>query len=356
MASVTYCGIDFHKRTSTICMMDEKGGNIERATIESKQLVRFLANKKNLMIGIEASGGTNHMVDKLKLSGHDVRIINPNKMALVGYAGKKTDDKDSEAIANCLRLNFISEVHHKSLVSRELKSLIVGREMLVRSKVNEINHIRGTLREYGLTIPAGVERFMQLADQTIAKVESALIRHHLEFLMEKVRSYKNRISEMEESLEQLTCELEMAQKIRTIPGVGLMTMCMFLAVTDDIKRFEDAKSFASYLGLVPREHSSGDKRRMGAITRSGSEVLRRYLIHGSRSVLSIGHRAQKHKDDDNIKWALALKKRVGMNKATVALAHRMARIAFAIMRDGTYYGEIAKNHKRPKVVNFTFSK
>ena len=143
---------------------------------------------------------------------------------------------------------------------------------------------------------------------------------------------------MEQRLISYTQNMEAVKRLRTIPGVALMTACALVAVADDIARFDDAKSFASYLGLVPTENSSGDKRRMGKITRSGSEILRRYLIHGARSVITASERypATVAKDHNKL-WALKVKKRSGMNKACVALAHRMSRVAFAMLRDGESY-------------------
>ena len=120
----------------------------------------------------------------------------------------------------------------------------------------------------------------------------------------------------------------------TIPGIGLKTAIALVAVTDDISRFKNAKHFASYLGLVPSESSSGDKKRYGSVTKSGPEIARRYLVHGARSNI----RYTKEADTDpNKLWALRLKNRVGMNKATVAMAHRMARIAYSVLRSNESY-------------------
>ena len=125
-------------------MKDFNGKATEKTmNIETGRLVSYLSNRKNLLIGIEASGGTNDMVEKLKLSGHDVRIINPTKFRAVGIGGKKTDERDAETIADYLRTNLIPEVHHKSKNSRELKSIIVMREHLVRCRTNGSVKIQG---------------------------------------------------------------------------------------------------------------------------------------------------------------------------------------------------------------------
>jgi transposase len=139
---------------------------------------------------------------------------------------------------------------------------------------------------------------------------------------------------MEKALLEFTKDDKRVELLQTIPGIGPMGALAITAVMDDCGRFEDSKHFASYIGLVPREHSSGDKRRLGSITRSGSEIVRRYLIHGARAVLL--HTSEKNKDE-NRAWARKLKDKKGMNKATVALAHRMARIAHSVLRTGKPY-------------------
>lgn len=332
-----YCGVDFHKRTSTFYVVNGEGKPVETGTLESSQLVAYLANKKHFLVGIEASGGTNDMVAKIKALGLDVKIVNPNKFRAIGLGGKKTDARDAQMLAEALRLNFIPEVHHKSLYARQLKSLIVGREMLVRSRVNMMNHVRGTLREYGISMTQGKEAFLEGVDSAIGQVECVFIREHLTDLSGRIKALCEREKAIEVQLEELSKADERIMKLRTIPGIGLMTSVTFVAVMDDCGRFKSAKHFASYIGLVPSEHSSGDKRRMGSVTRSGSEILRRYLIHGARSVLMYSLRSNSVKSDRMKSWAVSLKDRVGMNKATVALAHRLSRIGYAVLRDGKTY-------------------
>ena len=337
--SILFCGIDFHKNTCSISIVDENGKVIESHTKQTEGVVKFLSGRKFAKIGVEASGGVNDFANKLITSGHAVDIIDPKAFRLVGMNGKKTDKKDARALAECLRLNFIPKVHLKSLRSRELKSLLMSREMTVATRVNICNHIRGTLREYGLPIPAGKEKFFEEVCASITQVENGYIRATLFELLDLARNLMGKEGEIEKRIQELNENDERVKRLRTIPGVGLMTSSAMVSVIDDISRFKKAKDFASYVGLVPRENSSGDKRRMGSITKSGSEILRRYLIHGARSVLMHAHKSE----DPNLKWAMKLKERVGMNKATVALAHRMARIAFCILRDGSSYGEIKKS-------------
>lgn len=332
-----YCGIDFHKNTSTYCVLTADGDVFEKpTTIRTSKLVSYFSNRKDYQIGIEATGGANDIVEKLKASGHQVVLIDTVKFKAIGIGGKKTDEKDARAIAEILRLNYLPEVFHKSIKSRRVKSLLVHREHLVHTKVNAVNHIRGMLREYGITMSAGIDNFWKAASMRINELQDLILKQDLQWLYDQAKQIDKQILSINEQIENLGLDDERVSRLKTIPGFGPIISLLMLAIIDDIKRFDDAKKFGSYLGLTPREFSSGDKRRLGAITRSGPEMLRRYLIHGARAVLL---HTTDQTIDPNRKWAYKLKEKAGMNKATVALAHRMSRIAFAMLRDGTSYME-----------------
>lgn len=341
-----YCGIDFHKNTSSICLIAEDGSQVQHATVKTTRLRSFLVSYQIAKIGIESSGGTNHMVDILKADGHDVRIINSNTFKAIGLGGKKTDKRDAEAIAQAMRVNFVPEVFHKSKRAREIKSLLVCRELCVNNRVSAINHVRGTLREYGITIPQGFEKFLELASSSIESLENGCIKSALRGHLEHVHKYMKDEKEIEAAIAEFTKGDERLERLRSIPGVGPLGSYAALAVIDEVSRFSNSKQLASYLGLVPKEHSSGGTRMMGSITRSGSEIMRRYLIHGARAILM---HAKENDPDPNKRWALRLKDKVGMNKATVALAHRMARLIWCILKENRKYSPkppLAKTKKR----------
>lgn len=330
-----FCGIDFHKNTSTFCVLTENGDVIEKpTTIRTVKLVSFFSNRKDYHIGIESTGGANDMVERLKSSGHKVTLIDTVKFKAIGIGGKKTDEKDARAIADILRLNYLPEVFHKSLRSRRIKSLLVHREHLVHSRINSTNHIRGLLREYGITMPVGADQFWKCAGGRIKELADPILKEDLQWLYEEAKKFDLQIDVIDEQVKNLGQDDERVERLKSIPGFGPVTSLLMLAIIDDVNRFPDAKRFGSYIGLVPREFSSGDKRRLGSITRSGPEMLRRNLIHGARAVLL---HTTDQTTDLNRKWAYRLKEKAGMNKATVALAHRMARIAFAMLRDNTFY-------------------
>jgi transposase len=289
---------------------------------------------KNYVIALEASGGTFDAAAKLESYGHEVLLVNPSQFKAIGLNGKKSDKRDAKAIATALRMGFIPEVRKKNLYSRQLKALIKSRDFVVKSRTSLICHIRGILREFGLVMPAGVENFYEQAVEKVQALECVQIRHTLLVLLEQVGELKTQEQMIEKELKEITKEDVRIANLQTIPGVGLVTAVAFASTIEDAKYFSDANKVASYLGLVPREFSSGDKVRFGGITKSGSEITRRYLIHGARTYMRYVNRDNK---DNTRRWAARIKDKSGMNKAVVAVAHKTAKVMYAVLRDGTIY-------------------
>jgi len=334
--SEIYCGIDFHKNTSMVIAVNDKGEKVVQDNIKSANLKTYFSStqKAGWKIAIEATGGSNHVAQMLRDLNLSVTLINPNQFRGIGIGGKKTDERDALALANGLRMGFAPAVHLKTLQSRQLKTLLTSREILVRHRCSLMNHIRGTLREYGVVFPAGAEEFYMNAEEKVKSLTDGMIR---EFLLTQVTEVKRLLAQekkLEADLESTYGQDDRIKRLRSIPGVGPMVSLSMLAIVDgDIDRFPNASCFAAFLGLVPSVSASANKRMMGSITRSGPEMLRRYLIHGARAWM----RYSAENGDKNRKWAEQVKGRRGQNKAVVALAHRIARICYAVLRDGTYY-------------------
>jgi transposase len=342
-----YLGIDFHKNTSTLCFLEAGGdpkGKLE--TIQTALLCKYLSNKKNLIIGIEASGGVNHYAMLLREQGHEVKIINPNLFRGIGVGGKKTDDRDARALAQALRNECAPEVYLKSLNARRKKSLIVSREEAVNHRTGLICHIRSTLREYGVGIPTGRENFEEQVGKLIEVFEYPPIKIVLQKKLERCRQLNEEIILIEAQLAHVFSGDEGVHRLQSMPGIGPMSAYMLRILGEEISRFKNAKEFSSYLGLVPSVHSSANKRHMGSITRSGSELARRYLIHGARAAMNYAPDGDK-----SLTWAKAVEGRRGKNKATVALANRLARTAFAMMRDQTEYSGRKKKKYKPRPID-----
>ena len=348
-----YVGIAFHKNQSVLYTTDQRGnlvGDFPRIkTIQTKNLPSYFSNKEPCLIAIEATGGVNPYAQGLIDLGHCVHIINPNKFRGIGVSGKKTDERDAKALNTFLRLNPNSdcEVHLRSLNSRELKSLLVSRELSVHTRVSLTNHIRGILRESGITLPVGVNKFWEKALPAISKLKNPFIQSTLKELYNQSSSLRDQEESITSRIEFLTQDNESIKRLRTLPGVGLLTAVAMTAIIDDVHRFSDANKFSIYLGLVPTVTASANTRMMGSITKSGNELLRRYLIHGARSWLK---KRTICKHDPVRKWALEVESRRGTNKAVVALARKMSCICYAMLRDGRGYKEFAFEAKSQKAI------
>lgn len=329
-----YCGMDFHKKDTELCVMDAEGLVVEQVRVPSAKLVQFLSNRKSYVIGIEASGGVMDMATRLEEAGHKVTIINPAQFRGIGITGKKNDKNDAKALATVLRMGCAPEVHKKTLYSRQMKSLLASRDLAVRLRVSISNHIRGTLREYGIVMNAGMEAFWKESGKKVQAMECPIMRGILSELLDRAAAMRDQEAAIEEALNLLTRDDERIGRLEAVPGVGRMSAVAFVAAIDDPRRFSDARKVGSYLGLTPRENSSGNKVRFGAITKCGPELTRRYLVHGARSVFRY-----KNTGGGIRAWAARIEKRAGTNKAIVAIAHKNARIMFAMLRDGTKFGE-----------------
>jgi transposase len=333
--------MDFHKKDTELCVVDEGGKILEQVRVGSDKLVKFLSNRKEYHIAIESSGGVMDMASKLEAVGHKVTIINPSQFRAIGITGKKNDKNDAKALATALRLGFVPEVHKKTLYARQIKSLLVSRDLVVRLRVSMTNHIRGILREYGVVMSAGAESFWKESHKKVQELECPIMRDVLKELLDQASELKSQEAGIENSLKLLTKEDERIERLQTVPGVGMVTAAAFVATIDDPSRFSDSTKVGSYLGLTPRENSSGNKVRFGSITKCGPELVRRCLIHGARAVF-------RYKDDPKNKirmWAAKVEKRSGTHKAIVAVAHKNARIMYSMLKNGTSFGEQKKVQK-----------
>lgn len=335
MTNKHYCGLDYHKNFTQVCVMDKKGIILTEERVKTSILIPYLANK-SYVIGIEASSGVFDVAEKLEQQGHTIKIINPSQFKAIGINGKKTDKNDAKAIATALRVDCIPEVRKKNLYSRKMKSLLKTRDFLVKSRTSFICHLRAMLREYGLVMPSGVESFYSNIVEKINQIDCAHLRKSMSALLDHICQLKDECSLVEEEIDNISKNDDRIKRLQTVPGVGKLTAVAFVAIVEDASYFDNADKLSSYLGLVPREFSSGDKQRFGGITKAGSEILRRYLIHGARASMRYVNRDN---NDRTRRWAARLKDKSGTNKAVVALAHKRAKVCFALLRDGSHYGE-----------------
>jgi transposase len=269
--------------------------------------------------------------------GHQPVLLPPR--AVKRYRdGNKTDRNDAKSLLEASRNEEIRPVPLKTLAQQTLTSLHRLRSAWMATRTARINTVRGLLRELGLTIPLGARKVVPLVVGLLADPESAVplaLRPLLGEACEEIGQLEARIKSIERQLEALAKEIPTVRYLRSIPGIGLLTATALYAFVGEVRRFPTARHFASYLGLTPKEHSSGNQRRLGRISKRGDTYLRTLLTHGARAVLRAAHVADS--PSRLHAWALGVQQRRGHNVAAIALANKLARIVWAIWRKEQYF-------------------
>jgi transposase len=256
----------------------------------------------------------------------------------------KTDGADTKGLLEALRNDDLRPVPVKSVDQHVLAGLHRMRSAWMATRTARLNILRGLLRELGFSIPVGARQVLPHVGALVSDADSGLpdaLRPVLAESAREIRELEARVREVERSLETMSRGSDVLVRLRTIPGVGLLTATALVAFVGDVQRFPSGRHFASYLGLTPRESSSGLRRRLGAISKRGDPYLRMLLIHGARSVICHAKKAAAGERDRLREWALGRERVRGHNKAAVALANKLARIAWAVWRSGRAFAATA---------------
>src|SRR5688572_4589578 len=332
----TTVGIDLAKNVFEIALADERGHIVERQRLSRARFDRFFANRSACRIVMEACGSAHHHARRLSSQGHSVVLL-PAQYARAYVRRNKTDAADAAALIEAARCPDIRPVPIKSVDQQALQQLHRLRSQWMAARTARINFLRGCLREFGVGIPVGAKRAIQAVRDSLANPQCpvpALLHSSLLQLLAEVDSLQARCKHIERELARLHADDPVVHRLLGIPGVGPLTATAMRASVVDIQRFPSARHFASWLGLTSREHSSGERRRLGRISKQGDPYLRTLLIHGARAVLLAARSAQRRGSPlDRLRtWALDLQERRGHNKAAVALANKLARIVWATWR------------------------
>lgn len=306
----------------------------KRHRLRRTELLRFFANHPPSTVLMEACGSSSYWAREIERFEHRVRLLPPRHVRRY-RSGNKTDRADAKALLEAFRNEEIRPVPVKSPEQQAIAALHRLRAAWVESRTARLNAIRGLLAEQGLTLPPGPRRVVPQALAWVEDAEVALpepLRFALAEACAEVRELEQRLARLERQLEAAATLSPLAQKLRSVPGIGLLTATAIAGFVGDLHRFPSGRRFASYLGLTPREHSSGDARRLGAISKRGDVYLRTLLTHGARSLLA---GAARCRTPGPLRCRyLALAARIGHNKATIALANKLARYAWAVATKG----------------------
>ena len=328
-------GIDLAKQSFQLHGIDEAGQTVLKKKLSRKQLSAFVAQLPPCLIGMEACGGAHHWTRVFKTFDHTVHMMAP-QFVKPYVKSNKNDAVDAEAICEAVQRPSMRFVPEKSIEQQDLQSLHRIRSQVVARRTAQSNQIRGLLLEYGVVIPKGISHvrkqiplILEAADNGL----SDLFRELLNELYEEFVHLDERKEALEKKLHRLSAQNEDCQRLQTIPGVGLLIATALVAAIGDISVFKNGRELAAWIGLVPRQRSTGGKPTLLGISKRGDSYLRTLLIHGGRTVVRVAH---KHQDRRN-RWVSELDQRRGKNISAVAVANKNARIAWALLSKKTTY-------------------
>lgn len=341
-----FIGIDVHKKQSQICILDEQGTpHFEtRVPTSRADLSDVLRSYLPARIVLEASTPSEWVARHLETLGFDVIVADPGFAPMYATRDKKlkTDKRDARALAQAAKLGAYKPAHRLSDEQRAVRTQVLVRQTLVQARTKIINQIGAVLLGQGLRVGTGAAEHFAQRLEAAAVPES--LRALLEPLVGMLTPLNERIVQLEKELARRANSDEQTQRLQQIPGVGPLISLMFVAVLDGAQRFEGAHQVMSYLGLVPREKSSGEKQLRGHITKAGHTQMRALLVQAAMGIM----RLKKPETERLQKWAEKIAQRRGKRIATVALARRLAGVMWAMLRDGADYQAEPVRHKASK--------
>ena len=333
----TTIGVDLAKSVFEVGISEKPGSVKVQRRLSRKRFAEFVAAQPPATFVMEACGSAHYWSRKFRDHGHEVVLLPP--MRVRPYVGRnKTDRTDVKGILEAYRNTDIRPVPVKTLAQHQLAALHRVRSGWMATRTARINTVRGLLRELGIFIPVGASRVVPRVAELIEDADTEIsfaLRDVFNVMCAEIRDLELQIRSVEWQLEALAQETPAVEQLRSVPGVGLLTATALVAFVGDVQRFPSGRHFASYLGLTPRERSSGSRRRLGRISKRGDSYLRMLLVHGARSVLW----AAKSKDTTDSLYVRGLKIQSlrGHNKATVAVANKRARIIWSVWNRGRDY-------------------
>jgi transposase len=326
---ITTIGIDLAKNVFQIHGVDQRGKVIVRKRLRRQQVLTHFAQHPPCLVGMEACGGAHFWARKLQAQGHTVRLMAPQFVKPYVKANK-TDAADAEAICEAVTRPSMRFVPIKSADQQAILSLHRARQGFVRARTAQANQIRGLLAEYGITLAQGISHVANRLPEIIEDAENelpSLFRALLQRLVVHLRELNHQVQELEEQISAWHRNNEASQKLAGIPGVGPLTASALSASIGDARTFRNGRELAAWLGLVPRQYSSGGKPLLLGISKRGDAYLRTLMIHGARSVVRVAERKSTPTD----RWSTDLLERRHTNVVAVARANKNARIVWALL-------------------------
>ncbi len=325
-------GLDTSKAVFTLHGVDHDEKVVLRRNVKRVELEAFFAKLPLTLVAIEACGGSHYWGRRLTVLGHTVRLIPPQYVKPFVRRGKN-DRNYAEAIREAASRPGMPSVPVKAAERQAEAIVLSARELLVRQRTQLVNPVRGHAAEFGIVAAKGTSRLPTLLEIVAAgETMPDAAKEMLAFLGAQVAQLAGRVAELERQMKQQHKANAVSQLLAEVPGIGPIS-ALSLALTIDPGRFQFGRHFAAWLGLTPKEHSTGGRQRLGGISRAGNERLRQLLVLGAMAVIRYAKPGNKTVSP----WLLALLERKPRKLAAVALANKMARIVWAMMATGEAY-------------------
>jgi transposase len=309
--------------------VDERGKVVLRKQLRREQMAEFFAKLPPCLIGMEACGSAHHWARVLQAQGHSVRVI-ASQFVKPYVKSNKNDAADAEAICEAVARPSMRFVPVKSVEQQSVLALHRARQGFVKARTAQANQIRGLLAEFGLVVPRGLWHVHQGVPALLERAADVLplaLRHLIERLLVHLRELDRQVAELEVQIQAWHRSSEMSRRLEKIPGIGPLTASALVASIADVRSFHSGRQLAAWLGLVPRQSSSGGKPQLLGMSKRGDVYLRTLLIHGARSAIL----AAQRKVDAADTWLGHLLRRRHPNVAAVALANKNARTVWALL-------------------------
>ena len=332
---ITTVGIDLAKNVFQVHGVDQHGRPVVKKSLKRKQILAFFAQLTPCLVGMEACGGAHYWARKLQAQGHTVKLMAPQFVKPYVKANK-TGAADAEAICEAVTRPTMRFVPIKNADQQSVLSLHRARQGFVKARTAQANQIRGLLAEYGITIPQGISHVAKQVPRVVEDAENVLPGVFCALLIRlgaHLRELDGQVQALEEQIQAWHRTNEESQKLACIPGIGPLTASALTASIGDARNFKNGRQLAAWLGLVPRQHSSGGKVLLQGISKRGDAYLRTLLIHGARSVVRVAERKTMPAD----RWSTEMLSRRHKNIAAVARANKNARIVWALLAHGRDY-------------------
>lgn len=333
--NVSTLGIDLAKTVFQLHGVSEHGQVALSKRLSRQKLLPFLANLPPCLIGMEACSGAHFWAREMQKLGHEVKLIAP-QFVKPYVRGNKTDGNDAAAICEAVSRPHMHFVPINTVEQQDIQALHRIREQLVKNRTALANQIRGLLHEYGVVMPSGISRLRAQLPLILEDAENGLSdvgRELINELYQRLHTLDEQVAQSDRRIQQVFKQDERCQRLGQVEGIGPLIATAFLAAVGDASVFHNGRQVAAWLGLVPKQYSSGGKARLLGISKRGDRYLRTLLIHGARAAL---HRAAQ-KRDSRSEWINRLCQRRGKNVTAVAVANKNARILWALLAHGETY-------------------